>query len=823
MSTEKKYHKIAISETTEYTGMIAEGIPHGIGKCTQKDKNIVSLGSWSKGEPFGFVRISKDAKPVYVGEFQTAMEGKGTVYNEDSSITCMFSNGEPKGICRIRDLSKDITKEGMIIDGRLCGPGTSNYKDIGVTLISYFKDGEPDRFIISKEKEGMFAGEYKNGKKTGVGLEEVKSGDTILQEFSTDEKKIFYHCSSKSNPAFFSMSELDNGVKNGSGWIKTDSFEYIGGFKEDMFNGLGKLITRDFEYIGNFLEGRENGIGFIKSLNSYKYFGEWKEGLKSGVGIETTPQEVYKGEFGKGDKHGQGILTILEGEPETFPVTASNDEVVEADEVNEDIKNRLDAFQEEEFINDSTQSLEAIRESLNLRKDSLSNKHNELRSNLDKEVKSIKSTLDEIESFITSEEKLLNEIEIELDKIEESAPIESPMKSTSTNAFPSKEKKKVESIQNIKDDEDEVDEIDEIEEEHSINGEDLNLLGDQLGSDDFDRSSREASPRLSKVRKEPTPKSIQQVGNNSKKSTPHRRSTSKKEIKSLRKTSSKEDPATGRSKNRLIKKRRNVERRVKQPDNKESKAGYASRKYQATKPSRIKTKTVNEIYDEKYRSPGRKHAEKFSEKKMSVVGSTSNREYIKKDKSTTGVFKRRKRKAQKSPITTQKQEVVLSPSAKLRERHSDCCSPLKLDNIHFSTKSPVAYRAGTSSKKTSLKNYKKGGPIIMSSSHKRRLRELDDIENEVDIHSGKRYSSPTRGKYDESSVVEESPPKIQSRLSKPKNLRKSRSPAPVHEISEEREIEDIPRRKGKKDHGLNKNRLNIQRLEQLIMNDNDSD
>ena len=109
--------------------------------------------------------------------------------------------------------------------------------------------------------------------------------------------------------------EWKNGKRDGIGiLIKKEGAKYIGEFIEDKITGFGKLIDEGGDrYIGNWRDFQAHGIGSYNKKGVISYNGWWKKDRQHGFGIERWPKLEYIGEYYKGNKEGYGILTINDG------------------------------------------------------------------------------------------------------------------------------------------------------------------------------------------------------------------------------------------------------------------------------------------------------------------------------------------------------------------------------------------------------------------------------------------------------------------------------------------------------------------------------
>ena len=92
--------------------------------------------------------------------------------------------------------------------------------------------------------------------------------------------------------------EWKNGMKDGIGvqnW--PDGSIYEGEWKEDKANGKGKLIHADGDiYEGEWAEDKANGFGVYTHSNGAKFIGDWKDDKQHGKGVETWPDGAkYEG------------------------------------------------------------------------------------------------------------------------------------------------------------------------------------------------------------------------------------------------------------------------------------------------------------------------------------------------------------------------------------------------------------------------------------------------------------------------------------------------------------------------------------------------
>ncbi len=109
--------------------------------------------------------------------------------------------------------------------------------------------------------------------------------------------------------------EWKNGKRDGLGTlIKKDVAIFIGEFIEDKVNGFGKLLDEcGDEYIGYWKESQAHGLGIYNKKGVISYKGKWNKDKQNEFGIEKWPKLEYIGEYLNGNKEGYGVLNIRDG------------------------------------------------------------------------------------------------------------------------------------------------------------------------------------------------------------------------------------------------------------------------------------------------------------------------------------------------------------------------------------------------------------------------------------------------------------------------------------------------------------------------------
>ncbi len=138
---------------------------------------------------------------------------------------------------------------------------------------------------ISHSNGDKQAGEFRDGRLNGPGMEVLASGYQYIGQYKDD-------------------------LPDGQG---TETFpeghRYVGQFKDGKYHGQGEFaFANRNRYAGDFLDGKPNGQGRYSFANGDVYEGEFRNGLRSGRGSFTYADgEKYVGEFQDGDFNGLGI------------------------------------------------------------------------------------------------------------------------------------------------------------------------------------------------------------------------------------------------------------------------------------------------------------------------------------------------------------------------------------------------------------------------------------------------------------------------------------------------------------------------------------
>ncbi len=132
------------------------------------------------------------------------------------------------------------------------------------------------RYVVTSDpryKNGVYEGEFANGKFHGFGIYQFKA------------------------------SKENRGDR------------YVGNFRDGQMTSNGTYYFANGEkYIGNFEDGQRSGYGTQYLKNGDRFSGEWKYDQFHGYGKLTFPfGEVYEGHFAHGMRNGEGVIRFSDG------------------------------------------------------------------------------------------------------------------------------------------------------------------------------------------------------------------------------------------------------------------------------------------------------------------------------------------------------------------------------------------------------------------------------------------------------------------------------------------------------------------------------
>ena len=117
------------------------------------------------------------------------------------------------------------------------------------------------------------------------------------------------------------VGEWKDGKRHGRGtftWADGAKYvgEYVGEWKDDKPNGRGEWTSPylPVKYVGEYKDGKRHGQGSMNLADGGTYVGQWENHNFHGQGTYTYVNgDKYVGEFKDGKQHGQGTFTDTNG------------------------------------------------------------------------------------------------------------------------------------------------------------------------------------------------------------------------------------------------------------------------------------------------------------------------------------------------------------------------------------------------------------------------------------------------------------------------------------------------------------------------------
>lgn len=165
--------------------------------------------------------------------------------------------------------------------------------------------------LIQYRNKDIYCGTTHKNKKTGIGYFKTKDETTYKGEFSKNTYNGIGLLNLQKGNENYYLGEFKGGKRHGVGKIFFKSFEYLGEFKEGKMTGIAEVIDENgIRHRGNFYEGVKYGYGEVENLYSKYFFkGYFQSGSKTGMGIERLDNREFIGNFKNNQKNGLGIIT----------------------------------------------------------------------------------------------------------------------------------------------------------------------------------------------------------------------------------------------------------------------------------------------------------------------------------------------------------------------------------------------------------------------------------------------------------------------------------------------------------------------------------
>lgn len=179
------------------------------------------------------------------------------------------------------------------------------------------KDFEPEGYgeYLFTNTFYKYQGDWKGGKKHGLGKLLFKDGSYYEGEFKDDEINGIgtYYDSHKGTEY---SGQWWMGEKHGKGLLKySDGSHYNGEWEANLCQGYGFHVSKeDDRYEGNFYKNKKHGEGTLTYNDGSSYEGNWVGGRQQGHGVRRYPNgSSYKGQWRCGWRHGMGHLLHVSG------------------------------------------------------------------------------------------------------------------------------------------------------------------------------------------------------------------------------------------------------------------------------------------------------------------------------------------------------------------------------------------------------------------------------------------------------------------------------------------------------------------------------
>lgn len=167
--------------------------------------------------------------------------------------------------------------------------------------------------------DGIYSGEWENGKQSGHGTVEFTNGDVYEGKWQDGKRNgqgtLTYADGDEYNRVSYE-GEWKDDKKDGQATEKYASGDvYEGEFNDDFRHGQGTYTFANGNvYEGEWKDGKRCGQGTLKWSDGTVYEGEWENNKCNGQGTMTYADgAVYEGEFKDNLYNGQGKMTYADG------------------------------------------------------------------------------------------------------------------------------------------------------------------------------------------------------------------------------------------------------------------------------------------------------------------------------------------------------------------------------------------------------------------------------------------------------------------------------------------------------------------------------
>lgn len=180
------------------------------------------------------------------------------------------------------------------------------------------KDNVRDGFgtYVFENKFFRYEGEWKNGKKHGIGKLIMKDGTFYEGEFKDGEICGKGYKYDKATNTELTGIFQDGQIQGKSKISKSGEFSYDGDMVENQRHGYGELneFKTGIRYQGQFYKNKKHGPGVQVFADSSQYSGDWVLGLRQGHGEQTfSDGSFYSGQWRGDIMNGLGFYKHFSG------------------------------------------------------------------------------------------------------------------------------------------------------------------------------------------------------------------------------------------------------------------------------------------------------------------------------------------------------------------------------------------------------------------------------------------------------------------------------------------------------------------------------
>ncbi len=239
-------------------------------------------------------KVLKREKELLPFEFESSKESQNKnkkiisiLYPDNSIYQGYFENKWVRngfGSLLLNDGSKYV---GSFVEDKMKGKGRLIYND-GDYYEGLFEDDKPSgQGILFKYADGEFKykGQFKDGFKDGVGVENHPDGSVYEGQFIKDFKNGIGKFTWP-DEAVYEGHFKQNDIEGIGRIVYPESKIYLGNWKNNKIEGKGVFFWPDGRlYLGNYHAEKKNGFGIFLFNNGKRYEGYWLQGKQHGIGI----------------------------------------------------------------------------------------------------------------------------------------------------------------------------------------------------------------------------------------------------------------------------------------------------------------------------------------------------------------------------------------------------------------------------------------------------------------------------------------------------------------------------------------------------------